>query len=119
MLAKKSFGKLGNRGAARLSTSLEAGLVLPGRNVRCLLENISRKGCRVHIDEPPRVGTAAILRIDRTEAFGTIMWVRGQRCGIHFDEPIAIPLLERIRWMAEHEQDHERAKISAAGAVWR
>ncbi len=119
MLAKKPFGKLGNRAAARLTTSLDAALLLPGRNIRCLLENISRKGCRIHATEPLRIGTAAILKIDRTEAFGTIKWVKGQRCGIHFDEPIATPLLERIRWMAEHEQDHERAKISTAGSVWR
>jgi hypothetical protein len=119
MLAKKSFGKLGSRAAARLSTGLEAGLILPGRNVRCLLDNISRKGCRVALDEPPRVGTAVILRIDRTEAFGSIAWVRGKRCGIHFDDPVVTPLLERIRWMAEHMHDHEKSKFSKAGAIWR
>jgi hypothetical protein len=119
MLAKKSFGKLGNRASARLATALEASLILPGRNARCLLENISRKGCRVQLDDLPRIGTAAILRIDRTEAFGTIAWVRGKSCGIHFDDPVATPLLERIRWMAEHMQDHEKSKFSTAGANWR
>lgn len=119
MLVKKSFGKLGNRATGRLVTGLEAVLQLPGRNIQCLLENISQKGCRLHMAEPLPVGTTAILKIDRIAAFGAVAWVRGQRFGIHFEEPVAPPALERIRWMAEHMQDHEKSKISTATAMWR
>jgi hypothetical protein len=102
-----------------LATGLEAVLKLPGRNIRCGLENVSRKGCRLRMAEPPQIGTTAILKIDRTEAFGAVAWVRGQCFGMHFEEPISQQALERIRWMAEHAQDHEQAKLRSATAMWR
>jgi hypothetical protein len=119
MLVKKSFGKLGNRASGRLVTGLEAMLVLPGRNCRCVLENISRKGCRLFLADPPPPGTTAVLKIDRIEAFGAVAWVRGQSFGIHFEEPVTQQALERIRWMVEHMQDHEKSKMSSATAIWR
>jgi hypothetical protein len=119
MLLQKSFGKLGNRATARLTTGLEATVFLPGRTTRAQLENISRKGCRLQFAEPPRAGMTAIVKIDRIEALGTISWVRGMRCGVQFDSAVPLQQVERIRWMVEHAQDHEKAKLSTAAAVWR
>ncbi len=119
MLARKTFSKLGKREMARLPTGLSATLVRPEGAVRCVLENISRKGCRLMIDEPPKVGATVAVRVDRIDALGTIIWVRGKRCGVGFATPVAVEALERVRWSVEHEVDHERAKMSKAAAVWR
>jgi hypothetical protein len=116
---KRSFGKLGNRAIARLATGLDASLVLPDRSVRCLIENVSRKGCRLQLDEPPRIGMTVLVKIDRSEALGTIMWVRGLKCGVSFASPLSLQALERIRWIVEHAQDHEKAKLRSATAMWR
>jgi hypothetical protein len=116
---QKSFGKLGNRASARLATTLEAGLVLSDRRVTCVLENISRKGCRLSLAEPPRIGTTVIVKIDRIDAFGDVTWVHGKSCGVVFESPISPEHLERIRWAVEHLQDHEKAKMASSGQVWR
>ena len=119
MVIRKPFGKLGNRTMPRIVTGLTATLVLPERSVSCRLENISRKGCRLHVAELPRLGATVVVRVDRVDALGTVTWVRGPRCGVSFDSAVAVEAIERIRWSAEHAQDHEKGKISAAGAVWR
>lgn len=119
MVVRKTFGKLGNRAMARIATGLTATLVLPERSATCRLENISRKGCRLNLIDLPRLGATVLVRVDRVDALGTVIWVRAPRCGITFASPVSIDAIERIRWSVEHAQDHEKGKISAAGAVWR
>lgn len=115
----KPFGKLGNRKMARLATEIDAGLVLPERSARCRLENISRTGCRLQLGEPPRVGATVLIRVERIEAMGIVAWVRGNRCGIKFPEPLAVRELERVRWIVEHTNAHEQNSLAYATAVWR
>jgi PilZ domain len=119
MIPRKTFGKLGNRSTPRLTAGLDAALVLPERTARCMLENVSRKGCRLHLAEPPRLGATVLVRVDRVEALGTVAWLRGLRCGITFETPLTVEAVERLRWRIEHEQDHEKSKLSSASAVWR
>jgi hypothetical protein len=119
MVIRKTFGKLGKRALARVVTGMNATLVLPDRSVTCVLENISRKGCRLQLTELPKVGATVVVRVDRVDALGSVTWIRGPRCGISFANQIPVESVERIRWAAEHAQDHETGKISAAGAVWR
>jgi PilZ domain len=118
-MLQRSFGKLGKRANGRLAAGLDALLVLPGKSIRCTLDNISRRGAKLTMELPPVTDTTAILRVDRIEAFGTIIWVRGQRCGLLFEDPVAVSQLERIRWATEHLADHQRSKMNSAGAVWR
>jgi hypothetical protein len=119
MGVQRSFGKLGNRATARLMTGLDATVLFPGRTAKVQLENISRKGCRLHLAEPPRLGVTAVVKVDRTEALGTVAWVRGLRCGVRFDSMLSLQEVERIRWIVDHAQDHEKTKLSSAAAVWR
>ena len=119
MVIRKTFGTLGNRSMARIATGLTATLVLPERSATCRLENISRKGCRLQLAELPRLGATVLVRVDRVDALGTVTWVRGPRCGVTFASAIPVDAIERIRWSADHAQDHEKGKISAAGAVWQ
>lgn len=119
MLPRKTFGKLGNRALARLVTGVDATLVLPDRSSRCLLDNLSRKGCRLQLAEPPRKGATVIIRVERIDAIGTVAWTRGERCGIAFAKELTVQALERVRWMVENQQDHDKAKLSAATSLWR
>jgi PilZ domain len=119
MLAKKPFGKLGNRSMARISAGVDGSLVLPERSSSCHVENLSRKGCRLLMGVPPRVGATVIIRVDRIDALGRIVWVRGQRCGIAFERDVPVAAIERVRWAAEHAQAHATGKLSVSTAVWR
>jgi hypothetical protein len=116
---QRTFGKLGNRAMARLSAGLEAGLVLPERTTACTIENLSRLGCRLALAEPPRVGATALLRLAEVEMLGTVNWVRAQKCGIKFAQPLALDTLERIRWIIEHASEHEIDSLATASDVWR
>jgi PilZ domain len=119
MIQRRTFGKLGNRAAPRLAAGLDAVLVLPERSAGCLLENISRKGCRLHLSEPPRIGVTVLVRVERIEALGTVAWVRGLSCGVSFATPLPVEAVERVRWAVEHALDNEKSKLSSATAVWR
>jgi hypothetical protein len=119
MLGNRTFGKLGKRGTARLATAIDGGLVLPERNASCRVENVSRTGCRLHLDTPPRLGATVLVRIERIEVLGTVKWVRSGRCGIVFERPIDARALERLRWITNHAAQHERNSMASATAIWR
>ncbi len=119
MLARSSFGKLGNRGMARLEMAVEGGLVLPERRAQCRVENVSRTGCRLQMTDLPRVGSTVLIRIERVEALGTVAWIRNGRCGIKFSSPIPVESLSRLRWIADHSKEHDRNSLASATAVCR
>ncbi len=119
MIGQRSFGKLGNRKAARLAIEIDAGLVMPERSVRCRLENISRTGCRLQLSDPPRVGATIMVRAERIQALGTVSWVRANRCGIKFSQPLEGSALERMRWIIENSSKHQQNSLSHATAIWR
>ncbi len=119
MLARKAFGKLGNRSIARINAGVDGALVLPDRSASCHVVNLSRKGCRLILGQPPRVGATVVLRVDRIDTLGHVVWVRGSHCGIAFDSPVPVEAIERVRWAAEHSQAHAKGKLSVATAVWR
>ncbi len=119
MINRRVFGKLGKRGLARLSTGLDATLVLADRLVSCQMEDISRTGCRIRLSEPARRGATILVRIERLEELGTIVWTRGTQCGVRFGRPITVETLARIRWIVEHRDDHERRTLAGATAMWR
>lgn len=119
MVGARTFGKLGNRAIARLETAIDGGLVLTGRSEQCRVENVSRLGCRLHLDAPPRLGATLLVRIDRIETLGTVAWVRSGRCGVKFARPLEQGELERLRWSVEHADVHEHNRITYAIATMR
>ena len=119
MITPKPFGKLGNRGIARMAMGLEANLALPERTVRAVVENISRVGCCLRLAEPPRNGVTALVRIEEVEELGTVVWVKGQRCGVNFANQLSSEAVERFCWIVENYRDHESANIANASAAWR
>ena len=119
MLAKRTFGKLGKRAAARLATQIDGGLETPGHSAGCRVENLSRSGCRLHLDKPPGMGVTVLVRIERIEALGHVAWVREDRCGVTFSEALEQSALERVRWMVDNAEAHAENKRAVAIAMWR
>lgn len=119
MIVRRSFGKLGKRSVARLAIELDAGLVLPERTTRCLLENVSRTGCRLRLAEPPKIGATVLIKVERIESLGTVTWVKGDRCGIAFEEALQPQSLERLHWIIENSNSHQFNSMTNATAIWR
>jgi PilZ domain len=119
MLRSRSFGKLGKRASARTHLVLEGGLRMPERSAICQVINISRSGCCLHMDTPPRLGATVMIHMDRVDAFGHIIWVRSGRCGVQFEEALAPAALQRLHWIGEHGSTHERNSAQSATAIWR
>jgi hypothetical protein len=84
------------RAPVRLLVSLES---LDGTRRVSLLE-VSLSGARLEGAPLPPVGKDVVLTCGTVEAFGTIAWAAGERCGVHFDEPISIPELVALRRVA-------------------
>lgn len=119
MFGTKTFGKLGNRAMARLATAMDGGVVLTDRSASCRVENVSRSGCRLHMETPPRLGATVLVRIERIETLATVVWVRSGRCGVTFAKPLEPRALERLRWIVEHEEAHANNALGSATAHWR
>ena len=59
--------------------------------------DVSRTGARLEGDKLPEVGKDMILRCGGIDVFGTIAWAASGRCGLQFDEPIAVQQLQMLR----------------------
>lgn len=73
------------RDHARAEVSREVRLHLPSGIRTGYLLDLSRSGSRLELAPPPAVGTPALMRWDEFEAFGEVVWVRGETCGVRFD----------------------------------
>jgi hypothetical protein len=89
------------RASIRLPVSIET---LDGVKRISLLE-ASLSGARLEGAGLPPVGKDVVLLCGDVEAFGTIAWTAGERCGLHFDEPIRIPELVALRRAAVETAD--------------
>jgi hypothetical protein len=89
------------RASIRLPVSIET---LDGVKRISLLE-ASLSGARLEGAGLPPVGKDVVLLCGDVEAFGTIVWTAGERCGLHFDEPIRIPELVALRRAAVETAD--------------
>lgn len=66
-----------------------AGAVLTALGSRpCRILDLSRHGACLDSADARRVGDQLTLQRGALAAAGTVMWVRGRRCGMRFDAPI-------------------------------
>jgi hypothetical protein len=100
----RSFGKSGGggrRGAQRAQAPLLA-LVSTVVNVhRAAIMNLSRTGAQLSAPDLPNEGQDLVFRADSVQAFGKVVWARGNQCGIAFQSPLAAPEVERLRRAAD------------------
>lgn len=84
------------RAPVRLPVSVET---LDGKKRVGLLE-VSLSGARLSGLGLPAVGKDIVLMCGPIEAFGTIVWAAGERCGMQFDQPISLRQLVALRQVA-------------------
>ena len=75
---------------AMLRTRVEcpAQLHLSGGMRPVTMVDLSESGAKLQSDNPPKPGVAGLLKWGPHEAFGQVVWVTGDTCGVKFDRPI-------------------------------
>ena len=99
-----SFGKSqggGRRGAQRAQAPVLAVASTVANVHRAAIMNVSRMGAQLSAPDLPVEGQAVVFRADSVEAFGKVVWVRGNQCGIAFKNPLASHDVERLRHAAD------------------
>jgi hypothetical protein len=118
--ARQSIGSAGRRQAARLRLALPGTVVLVTEHAQCQLDDISQTGASLTIDAAaPPLGRSAMLIVNAVEAFGTVVWRRGPRFGLRFDDPL--PKTDVIALRAAHDHfeslDQQRRRRQAQAFV--
>src|SRR5690349_18734216 len=77
------------RATLRTKVECPAQLHLSGGMRPVTMIDLSEQGAKLQTDNPPKPGVAGLLKWGPHEAFGQVMWVTGDSCGIKFDRAIA------------------------------
>lgn len=94
------FGKAqggGRRSAPREQAPPIAVFTTVARSCRGTAVDVSATGARLRADNVPQAGEVLEVSIDNVRAFGTVMWSRGNECGIEFDKPLTRMEVHRLR----------------------
>jgi len=95
-----SFGKSeggGRRGAQRAQAPVLAVASTAVNVHRAAIMNVSHTGAQLSAPDLPGEGQDVVFRADSVEAFGKVVWARGNQCGIAFQSPLASQDVERLR----------------------
>jgi hypothetical protein len=111
-------GNVGRRTDARLRLMLPASLRLPVAKENCWLENISRTGALVRIEQLPPVDSTAIFKFMHLTLWCTVVWVQDNWCGLQFDEPLPSEAVLRFRSVFDHYPEHEQAHNEHIARSW-
>jgi hypothetical protein len=106
---KRTQGRLAVRLVARLASKV--------RTHSAILENISKSGAKLSIDNPPQVGSEVILQWHGNELFGQVSWASPTQCGLAFASTVPPTLLEGA--LALDEAAHVPDELDVTGATAR
>jgi len=109
----------GRRAAPRARVFVPADVLLLQGLEKCRLDDLSQHGARITLDgHMPRPGSGAVLQLKDLDVFGTVVWVKDQRCGLQFEEVVPLPRVVGIRHYADAYAANEaslRARTIAHG----
>lgn len=125
----KSFGRKASaqrlteyerRRAGRTNVSLAGSLDTPATSRSVILVDVSPKGAQVRGHDLPKVGNFVKLDVERSMVFGTVIWCKGEDCGLQFDELLTkeeVKLFERAHKEArgldmESWQDEAKSHVA-------
>ncbi len=75
--------------ATRTRVSCPVQLQLPsGQRIGCMWD-LSERGARVEVDNPPGVGASVLLEWMCYDAICKVIWATGDMCGLMFEKPIS------------------------------
>ena len=109
---------IGRRNNARARMTLPANLMFPDKTCACVLENMSSGGARVQIHPLPKIGSAAFLHCADLEIFCTVIWARGQHCGLHFDDAVSRDMVLAVRAYADNYLSLAQAETKRSAGDW-
>ncbi len=85
------------------------------------VRNLSCTGAMIEGTTVPPAGREVILKAGPLDCFGRVVWTEGNRCGLHFDEPIEMSdvlALHRITAEAvEQASQQEAAEWFLGGGI--
>lgn len=90
-------GTAGRRGRSRLRVRLPARVVTRTQTGQAILADLSLTGAKISTDAELKLGGEVVLEWGKFEAFGEVVWVRGQYYGISFIDMIAPAVLIATR----------------------
>ena len=103
------------RGEPRMKVLLAAELRTETRSVPCRVIDLSRSGACLELDGPVVTGSQVALYRGAMEAKGQVVWLRGRRCGVSFDQSIrATDLLVQMSESRKSKQPPQPLPIAAA-----
>lgn len=108
----------GRRTDPRLRLQLPARLILVDRACSCVLENISRTGARLIVEQPPELGEFGQMQCEGFELFFETVWCRGKHVGVTFDEPLRRDRLLKLRQFNDCFSDLKHRQIKALARHW-
>jgi hypothetical protein len=83
--------------APRTAVSLPASMVTMSAYRFPELVDISASGAKLVGSPLPPKGTTAILRAGALQVMCRVVWVKGEACGIRFEEPVAPYILKQVQ----------------------
>ena len=92
---------VGRRCHSRLRLCFEARLITLDGTLPATLLDLSLTGAKVATSRGIPASGNAVLTWGRFEAFCTIAWTQGERCGLDFDEPLHRDVLLATRNLAD------------------
>jgi hypothetical protein len=85
---------------------------------RAAIYNVSCTGAQVTLDAPPRMGSDLLLKSGSIDVLCTIVWVKGNVCGLEFDEPLSEEEVVSLRRLADNQSELQHAARNSAAKDW-
>jgi hypothetical protein len=89
--------KRGQLRAQRVSVSMPASMMTLSAYRFPELADISQTGAKVRGSPLPPEGTTALLRVGLLEVLCRVVWVRGEDCGLRFEEVVSPAVVKQIQ----------------------
>jgi len=77
---------------------------------RAAIYNLSSNGAQVSVDLELRAGNDVLLKCGTIDALCTVMWTKGNVCGLEFDEPLSEAQVLATRSYANGTSERQRTE---------
>ena len=71
------------------------------------------------LNAPVAKGTDGLLRLADISIFSSVIWTRGEVCGLRFHRPLAEEKMLLIQRIAQDPQAYDIVRLSGEGSNWR